>query len=108
MGVPKRRVGPSARVVINVIRNQHPPQFRGEPFKKQILQTMKTGSQVLQVQADDKDSKVHKFSPVPACCQKYACVCLDKNNAVVQKQYNYFICVYPLMPPAKALHSPVS
>ena len=58
MGVPTTRVGPSARVIINVIRNLHPPQFRSEPYQTSILQTQATGSQVLQVQAEDKDSKV--------------------------------------------------
>lgn len=58
MGEPESKVGPSARVVVNVIRNMQIPRFLGEPYRKNLTQGVKVGSDVLQVRAEDRDNKV--------------------------------------------------
>ena len=55
-GVPAKRTGPMV-VIINVVRNQHSPQF-SQSYSKTIQQDVSPGTSVLQVSANDADAEV--------------------------------------------------
>ena len=47
-----------ARVIINVIRNRHAPQFVGDPYSKDVTEAIEQDAEIIVVQADDADEKV--------------------------------------------------
>ena len=53
------RVGPSARVVVNVLRNTQPPRFIGEPYVKNITEAQETGSTIFTLRSEDRDQQVN-------------------------------------------------
>ncbi len=57
-GTPTSRVGPSARVVVNVLRNRQAPRFLGTPYVKNITEAQETGSTVFTVRSEDGDDEV--------------------------------------------------
>ncbi len=57
-GTPESRVGPSARVVVNVLRNTQTPRFSGTPYVKNITEAQETNSVIFTVRAEDRDQKV--------------------------------------------------
>ncbi len=56
LGLPEARTGPSARVVVNVIRNKERPTFQGTPYLKNITEAEKTNSVIFTVRAQDRDN----------------------------------------------------
>ncbi|XP_035826841.1 protocadherin Fat 4, partial [Aplysia californica] len=56
LGTPPRSSQSVARVTINVIRNQNPPQFTNEPYGRNVNQTLAIGSSVFQVSTVDADN----------------------------------------------------
>ena len=58
MGIPRSAVGSPARAVITVIRNRNPPQFVGDPYRKDIIEDIQVDTEVIRVQAEDSDEKV--------------------------------------------------
>jgi hypothetical protein len=77
-GLPASRSGPAARVIVNVIRNQQTPEFKSEPYNKNITEAVEMGKEIFQVRAEDKDSRVGTIdvwlSFLPLECQ----CCVDK------------------------------
>ena len=57
-GTPTSRVGPSARVVVNVLRNTQTPRFIGEPYVKNVTEAQETGSTIFTLRSEDKDQQV--------------------------------------------------
>ncbi len=57
-GTPASRVGPSARVVVNVLRNRQPPRFLGSPYVRNITEAQETGSTIFTVRSEDADEQV--------------------------------------------------
>jgi len=57
-GMPKSRSGAPARAIVNVIRNQQTPEFRNEPYRKNITENVESGTEIFQVGAQDKDKEV--------------------------------------------------
>ena len=61
-GLPEPKVGPSARVVVNIVRNLQTPQFMGLPYRKNITETQKSGEVIFTVRSEDRDSDVRFIS----------------------------------------------
>ena len=60
-GLPLPKVGPSARVVVNVIRNLQAPRFLGTPYRKNITETQARDTTLFTVRAEDRDARVRAF-----------------------------------------------
>lgn len=58
LGIPLPKTGSTARIVVKVTRNLYSPNFLGEPYAKNITETVDVGSSIFQVIAEDKDSRV--------------------------------------------------
>ena len=57
-GLPDSRSGNSARVIVDVIRNRQTPEFKNEPYMRDITEEISTGAEIFQVRAEDRDTRV--------------------------------------------------
>ena len=55
-GVPESRTGKSARIIIDVIRNLHSPEFTKDTYEESITADIKTSTQVITIKAEDDDT----------------------------------------------------
>ena len=57
-GYPANNGSDSARITLNIIRNEETPEFKGEDFETSIAETLDVDSAVMTIEAEDDDKEV--------------------------------------------------
>ena len=98
LGFPAQNSSNEAKVIVRVTRNVHAPMFERDLYTKSVLETVPVGSNVIKLNANDRDSAVSYVFATSMLLKlthqlRYILTCRTFANMDLLIRFMFLICI---------------